>query len=219
MGQADARSEDHRQAMGNERPTVYATLPPESICSTARPRCFLVDLNAARWGRTLFPACSQMDAMRSRCPISTVLSRDHRDLFRPASDPALFLLFSAGVHAAGVSPLVALEDSRRALAGLGWMARRRGCLTAPVLRPIATPTAFQQTRSGHDLSRLAGFDRLCLWVGHDEQIQPLLHRGPNLKSTLGREPLGKLPADSFGPDPAKVSAKDENICRVPPIPA
>jgi hypothetical protein len=31
------------------------------------------------------------------------------DLFRPASDPALFLLFSAGVHAAGVSPPVALE--------------------------------------------------------------------------------------------------------------
>jgi hypothetical protein len=57
-------------------------------------------------------------------------------LFGPASDPALFLLFSAGVHAAGVSPPVALEGIR-AVPSPAWAGRAAvAVLTAPVLRHV-----------------------------------------------------------------------------------
>jgi hypothetical protein len=56
-----------------------ACLRSSSVCG-----CLLVPQWS--WGRTLFPACSQMDAMRSRCPISTTCSDLDPD---PAHSPRL----------------------------------------------------------------------------------------------------------------------------------
>jgi hypothetical protein len=90
-------------------------------------------------------------------------------LFRPASDPALFLLFSAGVHAAGVSPPVALE-------GFTPCPRRPGLGAPPWLfSPLPSSALFLPV----------------LRTGRGRR-----HRVPSLSShrKLPRQPPGRAPA-------------------------
>ena len=67
-------------------PIMRSRLMCSSACLRSSSVCGCLLVPQWSWGRTLFPACSQMDAMRSRCPISTTCSDLDPD---PAHSPRL----------------------------------------------------------------------------------------------------------------------------------